>query len=209
MLVCSFFVLRCNQNSNAESNDFFTSWLLDFAKSWPTLLWHLYTCMYRYTLSQMMAKMWQLNLDLFSINTWVLRFLRNSWMLDIRVCCPYSICINISQILLYFYVSSTKPFLCYLILQNLAKISQAIFLQQILQNLQNPTTASNKSYLVYYWAAGLCGSMSLIWLLWHHTFLAAERLGVNMRSAAMSLVYKKVQFDICPVDRFIIFVFYP
>lgn len=49
-----------------------------------------------------------------------------------------------------------------------------------------------KSFDVYYWAGSLSGSMIFSWALFEHAFLLAHKLGITMKNAVTSLMYRKV-----------------
>jgi len=70
------------------------------------------------------------------------------------------------------------------------KIAQAFFLQRLLQEIALPLFwERNKTY---YWASALSGLIILSWVMREHSFLRAEVLGSNMKSAVLGLLFKKV-----------------
>ncbi|XP_066910570.1 ATP-binding cassette sub-family C member 4-like [Clytia hemisphaerica] len=78
---------------------------------------------------------------------------------------------------------------CLLLILDLSKISQAYLLQRLLEEMAKPLFWEHKE--VYYWAGGLSASLILTWMLLENSFLKAELLGVNMKSAVLGMLYKK------------------
>ena len=75
--------------------------------------------------------------------------------------------------------------------QETFRLCQSVFLKEVLLIVSGPDFGQDSR--AYYWCTGIAVTLFVQWVLLHRCFFAADRIGVNLKSVTLGLIYKKVK----------------